>query len=348
MWGPGKPPELVYNGKSIEVWSREAYSGDTNAIAAVKELGARAVPNLKWIVGRKNSWWRMKVWQAYPKLPGGVQAVIQKRVARPEIATPREAAAFSLGLIGPAAKEAVPALIKALGDGEGTVAWKAAVALARIGGDSVPRLIKALKGRNPVVRSMAAYTLGETGPASIPAIPGLIRAAGDPVEAVRNASMNSLTELGPPAVLALAEAAAQTKDAAMRATATRALEQYDAVKQYSVTPVLIELTRDESKQTRIRAIKAIGAVRGGLPLAKKALVQSLSDPDREVQLVAIQVLEAMGRKGRLATPALSQLAQNPDQSLRTAAQHALAQMQNAGPAETAQQPASGRAKLVSN
>ncbi len=69
----------------------------------------------------------------------------------------RERAALALGLIGPAAKEAVPALIATLRDEDG------------------------------LVRGYAAYALGEIGPAANEAVPALEAAARDGVDGAESA-----------------------------------------------------------------------------------------------------------------------------------------------------------------
>src|SRR5438132_960964 len=125
---PGEPQKAIFAGKSVETWSLQAYARDTNAEAVLRESGSRAVPNLIWQLRMKDSWLRKKLWERKPRLPKGLQTVIQKNVSAPrlDLATKREAAAFALGVIGPDAKRAVPALVGALIDKEGTVCWKAA------------------------------------------------------------------------------------------------------------------------------------------------------------------------------------------------------------------------------
>ncbi len=76
-------------------------------------------------------------------------------------------AAYAVGKIGPAAKEAVPALIAALKD---EYRWVAASALGKIGPAAVPALIAALKDEDGSVRVSAAFALGWIGPAAFPSL----------------------------------------------------------------------------------------------------------------------------------------------------------------------------------
>ncbi len=74
----------------------------------------------------------------------------------------RNAAAYAIGGMGPAAKAAVPALIEALDDLEATVRFPVCIALREIGPDAkdaVPALTKALDDHNEDVAAMARKAL---------------------------------------------------------------------------------------------------------------------------------------------------------------------------------------------
>ncbi|MGF1580940.1 MAG: HEAT repeat domain-containing protein [Gemmataceae bacterium] len=78
--------------------------------------------------------------------------------------------------MGPDAKDALPALVKALDDKELSVRGSVVKALGQIGAeakDAVPALIKALKDKAKELREKAAYALGEIGPAAKDALPTL-------------------------------------------------------------------------------------------------------------------------------------------------------------------------------
>jgi HEAT repeat protein len=79
----------------------------------------------------------------------------------------RRLAAHALAEIGPAAREAVPALIEALRDPESFVRVWAAAALARVqpeNPDSLPALVAETRDGISFVRSLAAWHLGRLGP----------------------------------------------------------------------------------------------------------------------------------------------------------------------------------------
>ena len=79
----------------------------------------------------------------------------------------RRLAAHALAEIGPAAPEAVPALIEAVRDLESFVRVWAAAALARVqpeNPDAIPALVAGTRDGVSFVRSLAAWHLGRLGP----------------------------------------------------------------------------------------------------------------------------------------------------------------------------------------
>ncbi|HEY6554076.1 MAG TPA: HEAT repeat domain-containing protein [Vicinamibacteria bacterium] len=108
----------------------------------------------------------------------------------------RAAAARILGEIGPAARDAAPALAQALKDGDPAVRQNAAQALGYIGPGAkvaAPALITALSDKEAPVRRSAAFALGKVG--SLEAEAALKTARKDKVEAVRNAAKVALKDL---------------------------------------------------------------------------------------------------------------------------------------------------------
>ena len=104
-----------------------------------------------------------------------------------------------MGGIGPAAKDAVPALIKALKDKDFNVRRSAAAAVGKIGPaakDAVPALIEALKDKDIYVRIGAALLLSRIGPAAKDAVPALkAMSENDPVARVRKAAVAALKSI---------------------------------------------------------------------------------------------------------------------------------------------------------
>ncbi len=106
-----------------------------------------------------------------------------------------------LGLLGPAAKKAVPALRKLLQSENATVRAEAAWALGKIGPDAkeaVSALAVLLKDPKVKVRAYAARALGQIGSAAQSASEQLIRAAFDKDVVVRREALGALQKIHPP------------------------------------------------------------------------------------------------------------------------------------------------------
>jgi CubicO group peptidase (beta-lactamase class C family) len=109
----------------------------------------------------------------------------------------RGAAAVALGHIGEAA---VPALIRALGNGNVELRWSATIALSRVGAPAtraLPELIHLLTDPSEHVRQATAVTLGGLGVAAQAAAPALTQCLSDRDEAVRRSATLALAQVAP-------------------------------------------------------------------------------------------------------------------------------------------------------
>src|SRR5262249_32513123 len=156
-----------------------------------------------------------------------------------ETARVRVEAADDLGLIGPPAAGAVPALLKlAEQDADPLVRIAAAKAVANIdpkNEKALPILVAALKDKTGKVRKRAAEGIGDLGPTAKPAFNALVKAAKDSGPAVSWAAVDALGQIGPdaePAVPTLIEA---LKKANTRGAAADALGQIGPKAQAAVS-----------------------------------------------------------------------------------------------------------------
>jgi len=118
----------------------------------------------------------------------------------------RTAAAKTLAGMGPRAKEAMPALLEALGRPAAGIEFERAVgqAIQAIGPAALPELLTALKSNDTQTRTCAATALGKIGPSASGAVQALIGALeSDRDYGVRSSAAAALGAIGPGAKAAL-------------------------------------------------------------------------------------------------------------------------------------------------
>jgi HEAT repeat protein len=226
--------------------------------------------------------------------------------------TPAERAAEALGIIGPAAKEAVPELIKLLEKDEfgseitealGRIGpdAKAAIpalvarigknghrydvvrALSQIGPDALPALRKALKDSDHSVREDVCHGLTLMGPKARPALPDVVELVYDPVQSVRKSALECLAAMGPAAKSAL--------------------------------PALTEALNDRSYSIRCAAVDAFAAI-GPDPDVIAILQMNLENAKSNVRDCVAEALGKMGKDANAAAAALVAACKDADPSVR--------------------------------
>jgi HEAT repeat protein len=133
-----------------------------------------------------------------PAANDAIPALVQL-LRDPESAV-RWAGAAALGRIGPAAKDATPALAEILNDPDQIVRWASVTALDQIAPadmDIIPHLLKALRDPDEIVRQAAATAMGRRGSGAKDIIPNLLKLLNDPNDGVRRAAVKALGGLGP-------------------------------------------------------------------------------------------------------------------------------------------------------
>lgn len=213
---------------------------------------------------------------------------------------------------------AVPALVKALTDKNGTVRHRAAWAFSLIGPEAreaVPALADALTDANEQVRCLSATALGEIGLAARPAGAALVKALADPNLPVRTQAALALRQLGP-TMAGLLGKALTDQDVAVRLGTAQALslfgpEGVDAV------PQMAAAVQDADPRVRLAALAALGTVGPSAKEALPALVEALQIKHLETQVQAYSailrisiddpdqlaaVLREVTQKTRWATP----------------------------------------------
>jgi len=104
------------------------------------------------------------------------------RALRSRLPADRVRAAKDLGRLGWLARDALPALVRAVEDDNGKVRETAAHAIGQMGPEALPALSNLLTHADKYVRRNAVWALGKLGPLARPALPDLCQALkdGDP------------------------------------------------------------------------------------------------------------------------------------------------------------------------
>ena len=166
--------ETLYEGKPIYYWSIQATNQDaaaSNKTAAV--VFSQIVPRLtnQMFSDTNDSKLRLALIDQLNALPG-IQINFAAAAGR------RVQAANELGMLGPCAKSAAPALLVALKDQDEVLCESAAKALAAIQAEAetaVPALIACLVDHEGEGRADVAEALGKYGPRAKAAVPMLVK-----------------------------------------------------------------------------------------------------------------------------------------------------------------------------
>ncbi len=152
----------------------------------------------------------------------------------------------------------VPALVAELSRGDSTHRNALTAALATFGRDAVPALVAALGHRAPAVRRHAADTLGlVASPAADRAVPALAEAVRDPEREVRLAALNALGQLEVPSAWWVVDEASRAPDPAVRLLGARLTERrptgprFEPLVTCSGGPVADELVPALALQVRV-------------------------------------------------------------------------------------------------
>jgi HEAT repeat protein len=211
-------------------------------------------------------------------------------VLRHEQAPIRAWAASVLGVVGPGAKPAAPALATRVEqDEDARVRVSAAQALGHMGAvEGVPTLIAAQADKDATVRGAVANALLELGPT---ALPSLIDALAHSRAELRAPSAEVLERIGKPAAGALAQATADANPERRRA-ALGVLEKIGAPASDAVPSVTAAL-KNEDAGTRSGAIRALAAIEPGRAATFTALLGAAADADGDVADTSVKSLRGL-------------------------------------------------------
>ena len=307
--------------RTLEALCVAAYSGDANAVERLVGTGTNSIPDLVALLQTRDSFFRIKLWSLWPRFSPQTRRYFAKKYPPPAAEYTRESAAHALGLLGPQARNAIPALIRALRDKEGRVHVEASWALSRIGPEAVPALVVALQDKDARARQAAIGSLSQIGLASRLALPELVQRLEDTDEPVRNSAAYALSTLGLPGVFALIAVTEQGSTNARHAASNILAAPYLSLR--NAESELYLMAQEPSPTRRRQAIRALAYIHVAGDLAVHTAIFALQDPALEVRLAAIETLGNLGSRSQGSIPSLTNLMSDPEISIRVAARKAL-------------------------
>ncbi|MDB6067028.1 MAG: lyase HEAT-like repeat proteinHEAT repeat protein, partial [Pedosphaera sp.] len=232
-WLVWRPNEPMYKGKRLSVWLKGYVYDPIQRPAtdeAVRHIGTNAIPTLLRMLRAKDSPLKLRLValaqkQHFFKVYFGEAWVLRTegvfgflalgadgKAAVPELIRMFEEdhsrdnqnlVAEALGSMGPAAAEAVPALVRSLGDTNPLTRCYAIGGLGRIHSRPeivVSALVKCLGDQDARVRWLAADAIGAFGSDAKPAVPDLLKSLDDSNATVKTYAKDTLKLIDPEAL----------------------------------------------------------------------------------------------------------------------------------------------------
>ncbi len=336
------PRERIHQGKALSQWALDLTSPEKTTREAaervVTELGASAVPEWTRMLGTRDGFSTRPIVALASKVEGKLSPLLF-RIFKPwEGQKTRLAAAMALELLGPIAAPAMPALGKALRDGDVAISWRAGNVLARIGKPAVPQFIAALEVNKPWQFSRVCGALASLGPDGVGAVRPLIElllvlenGPANPSAMSSSAALTSIARSGPatappgsivtdlvkalggigPAAIPSLTLLLQHPRPTMREHAAQALARMGPRGRAAI-PALVGRLRDDSAPVRFAAVEALGQIRPWDPEIVAALTPMAEDLDDDVRSAAVGALaSSLGLTRPASDPAKSRLAPVP-------------------------------------
>jgi HEAT repeat protein len=239
----------------------------------------------------------------------------------------------AVNLLGRQGLSALPHLVVALKDGDQAVRFTAVQALQGVPGDikeALPALLPLLQEGQPFQRRNVVMALGRVGE---PALPTLITCLKDGDNLVRASAADALRGVGEKAKKAtptLAEMALADPYLIARRNAVTAIAAIDPER---LTDLFGKVKKHADEKVRLTAYQALFqrvGKKAALSLPSKQvlplLIDATKDTSANVRLIGVQGLGALGADAKDAIPALNALLNDPDNRVRTQAQAALKQI----------------------
>ncbi len=196
--------------------------------------------------------------------------------------------------------ESVPALIEALEHPKGRY-W-ATLVLTEMGPaakDAVPALSKSLADKDPEVRMQSVMALGAIGPEAKGATPLLVAGLDDSTVGVRYASAFALGAIGAPEAIAALEKAEGDNDpfiAMVAAWAVAKSKPEDAAATAKAVEKIIAALKHDDARVRLGAARALLELNAPRDIVGPALLAAMNDANPEVQENVYRALASLGEE----------------------------------------------------
>jgi HEAT repeat protein len=293
-----------YQGKHIRDWAVELYSSyeprGTNAPAiAFRAMSSNAVPTLRSLLDLRDPVYEKALLKYARYIPTKPRIYLFQKLKPGRAIEYRLGAIRALGVIGPAAIDALPDLLETLQDSDTRLRWITAQTLPQLGPEAVTALIPLLTNADASLRHAAVYSLGEARPNALPAVPALIRCTMDTNESVRASALYSLSRVGFAAVPKALEIAATETDPLLQNAAFRSLVALRPPPGRVLTSHLMISTN--SPEIRRMALMTLWVSRQTNQHALKLFEGGLKDEDLSVRELAQKILDRLNstNRGRL-------------------------------------------------
>lgn len=247
-----------------------------------------------------------------------------------DLETRRPALMSALLSLGVEAKPAMPLMLEFLDDEDFHTQYWACRVFGAIGPEAqvaVPQLVTLVQRSAASVRRNAAAALGRIGPGIGPdALEALIRALHDPVQPVREQAAIALGRLGDFAQAAVPALEEVLKDESSFAARSRAAEALWRLNPDSPTPLRVLVTQVQGTEEAEVAAVVLGEIGNDLGAAEW-LLPLLENPDPRTRIHVAWALGLMGQHTQQALTVLEGFLDDPEPDYRNEAQVALTQIQ---------------------
>lgn len=330
--GPAAIPALTEALKSSNRYQR---MGACLSLGHMAANAKDAIPALEAAFKDKNASVRahaaQAVWRIDRTRAGDIVSVLADALKDDNRAV-KMGAVITLGQIGKAAKDAVPALRPLLGSDDPELCIKAALTLYQIdpkdAADAAKALIGAFDNKDVSIQAESAAALCELGANAKDVVPALGKALVGPDEMRSHVAAQTLGAIGKAAVPALVEGL-QSNKADVRWDVLTALGNIGPDASAAALPVAAVLT-DADPSFRTEAARTLGRIGSGAKAAVPALAKALKDEMVTVRLHAAEALGQIGPEAKEAIPELKAALKDKSDDVSSAAEDALARINGKG------------------